>query len=135
LLYLARIIQDGRADELAGRINTAWADIFANLAREPGDMDDQLLRAHWLVTQSPVARDWQQTASIKARFDRTRYVSRETRLAASVQPAGDQEAAWDRLFEEVSDYVEGLRKCAFFWPKCSTRQRNSRASSQTFAQP
>lgn len=114
LLYLVRTIQDGRADQLAEKINVAWAYIFRNLAREASGMDDQLLRAHWLVTQSPVLRDWKRMASLKARFDRSQYVSGETRIVPPSRPAADQEAAWDRLAEEVSSYVETLRQCSFF---------------------
>lgn len=114
LLYLVRTIQDARADQLAEKINHAWSDVFRNLSRESSGMDDQLLRAHWLVTQSPVPREWKRIVSLKARFDRSHYVSGETRIVPPDRPAADQEAAWDRLEQEVSSYVETLRRCSFF---------------------
>ena len=113
LLYLARTIQDGRADVLAEKINKAWSEIFQNLARESADMDEQLLRAHWLVTQNPVARDWKQMTSIKGHFDRSKYVSGATRIVPEKRPAEDQEAAWDRLNEDISGYVETLRRSSY----------------------
>lgn len=114
LLYLARTIQDARADSLAESINKAWSEVFRNLARESGDMDEQLLRAHWLVTQNPVPRDWKQMVSIKGHFDRSKYVSGATRIVPDERPAEDQEAAWDRLFEDVNSYVETLRRSSYF---------------------
>jgi len=114
LLYLARTIQDARADALAESINKAWSEIFQNLARESADMDEQLLRAHWLVTQNPVTRDWKQMASIKGHFDRSKYVSGATRIVPDERPAEDQEAAWDRLFEDISSYVETLRQTSYY---------------------
>jgi hypothetical protein len=75
LLYLARSITDSRSGQLADLINVAWADIFRNLAADVSDADDQLLRAHWLATQNPDRREWKRIASIKERFDRSRYIS------------------------------------------------------------
>ncbi len=113
LLYLARTIQDGRADVLAEKINQAWSEIFQNLARESADMDEQLLRAHWLVTQNPVAREWKQMISIKGHFDRSKYVSGATRIVPDERPAEDQEVAWNRLYEDVLSYVETLRRSSY----------------------
>ncbi|WP_447646194.1 DUF262 domain-containing protein [Nocardioides zeae] len=114
LLYLARSIEDDRANELAGRINKAWADIFANIAGQARDADDQLLRAHWLATVDPSRREWKQIASIKANFDRSNYISGATRIVPTDKPAKDQDDAWDRLFHDLSGYIDGLRKCSFF---------------------
>jgi hypothetical protein len=115
LLYLARSIKDGRSDQLGELINEAWADIFRNLAgNDEGDADDQLLRAHWLATQNPVARDWKRIASIKTRFDRSQYISGETRIVPTTKQGKDQDDAWDRLFEDLDRYVTGLRDCSFF---------------------
>ncbi len=114
LLYLARNIKDGRSEQLASIINDAWADIFRNLAGDAPDADDQLLRAHWLATQNPDRREWKRIASIKKRFDRSKYISGETRIVPVKRAGRDQEQAWDRLFEDISSYVGSLRKCSFF---------------------
>lgn len=114
LLYLARSIHDKRGEQLAELINASWADIFKNLAGQARDADDQLLRAHWLATQDPDRRDWKQIASIKRRFDRSRYISGETRLVPVTRAASDQDDAWDRLVTDVHGYVTSLRHCSFF---------------------
>jgi hypothetical protein len=114
LLYLARTIKDGRSEQLADVINDAWAAIYRNLAGDALDADDQLLRAHWLATQNPDRREWKRIASVKARFDRSKYISGETRIVPLTKVGRDQEQAWDRLFKDISSYVGGLRKCSFF---------------------
>jgi hypothetical protein len=114
LLYLARSIKDARSDQLAELINHAWAEILRNLAREADDADDQLLRAHWLATQNPDRREWKRIESIKRRFDRSAYISGETRIVPIATNATDEEDAWNRLFADVTDYVTTLRECSFF---------------------
>jgi hypothetical protein len=113
LLYLARTITDARGDQLAEKINEAWSDIFSNLARESADADDQLLRAHWLATQNPDRSAWKRIASVKAKFDRSNYVSSETRIVPAAHDY-NQEQAWDRLFADVDAYVTSLRDCSHF---------------------
>jgi len=127
LLYLARTIPDGRSDQLAEQINQAWSGIFTNLAREVGDMDDQLLRAHWLSTQNPDPRAWKRIASIKTRFDRSNYISRDTRLIPAARADEEQAQAWDRLFADVGDYVRSLRDCSFFLAEMFDPQANYEA--------
>ena len=114
LLYLARGIQDGRAEALADVINDAWSSIFANLAKGPPEMDDDLLRVHWLTTQNPEQSRWAGVGSVKERFDRSHYVSGRTRLVPEDDDQG-QEAAWDDLFSAVGDYVDSLRRSSFFF--------------------
>jgi hypothetical protein len=114
LLYLARNIQDGRADELSELINTSWATIFVNLAGQGRDAEDQLLRAHWLATRDPDRRTWQQIASVKSAFERSQYVSGATRLVPPMEAQSDQCAAWDRLYGDLTRFVKDLRKCSFF---------------------
>lgn len=114
LLYLARTLPDARAEQLAGVINAAWADIFRNLASQSRDADDALLRGHWLATQNPAPREWKQIASIKSRFDRSQYVSGETRVKPEVKAAQDQESAWDALVADIEPYVRSLRDCSFY---------------------
>jgi len=114
LLYLARSIKDGRSEQLADLINLAWADIFRNLAIDAPDADDQLLRAHWLAAENPDRREWKRIASIKQRFDRSKYISGETRIVPVKRAGRDQEQAWTRLFEDISSYVGTLKKCSFF---------------------
>jgi hypothetical protein len=114
LLYLARNIGDGRADELSELINTSWATIFVNLAGQGRDAEDQLLRAHWLATRDPDRRTWQQIASVKAAFERSQYVSGATRLVPTAGGGADQAAAWDRLHGDLTRFVTDLRKCSFY---------------------
>lgn len=114
LLYLARTVKDGRSEQLSDLINNAWADIFRNLAGEADDADDQLLRAHWLATVDPDRREWRRIESIKGRFDRSAYISGETRILANTAGAGDQKEAWDRLVLDLTHYVTTLRQCSFF---------------------
>jgi len=114
LLYLSRSIDDGRAEELAELINSAWAEIFTNIAGQARDADDQLLRAHWLATQDPNRREWKQIASVKAAFDRSNYISGATRIVPLEKAAKDQDDAWDRLYADLKAYVTDLRKCSFF---------------------
>ena len=113
LLYLARNLPDGRSEMLAGQINDAWSGIFRNLAKESGDLDEQLLRSHWLATQNPDRNAWKRIASIKDRFDRSKYLASHNRLVPE-QAKHDQAVAWDRLFEDVSTYVKSLLQCSFF---------------------
>lgn len=119
LLYLARNIDDGRADELSGLINSSWATIFVNLAGQGRDAEDQLLRAHWLATRDPDRRTWQQIASVKAAFERSQYVSGATRLIPSDGGGSDQAVAWDRLHSELTRFVTDLRKCSFYLKEMS----------------
>lgn len=114
LLYLARNIPDGRADELSELINCSWAKIFVNLAEQGRDGEDQLLRAHWLATRDPDRRTWQQIASVKSAFERSQYVSGATRLVPPVEAQAAQGAAWDRLYADLKRFVTDLRKCSFF---------------------
>ncbi len=114
LLYLARSITDGRGEQLAELINSAWADIFTNLAGQGLDADEQLLRAHWLATQNPDRREWKQIASIKRRFDRSRYISGATRIVPVVETAQGADDAWDRLDKDLRSYVVSLRQCSHF---------------------
>jgi hypothetical protein len=113
LLYLARSIDDGRADQLSDLINTSWATVFRNLAGLGRDAEDQLLRAHWFATRDPEQRSWQQVASVKSLFERSRYVSGASRLVPR-QREETQEQAWDRLNADLTRYVDDLRKCSYF---------------------
>lgn len=113
LLYLARQIPDARSEELAAFINDRWSSMFGNLVGEVAGADDQLLRWHWLATRDPDARNWAGVASIKRRFDRSKYVPGATRLAPPAEEAPD-EGSWDRLFDDVTAYVRTLHDCSLF---------------------
>jgi len=114
LLYVARSIPDARADELSHLVNDAWSRIFANLAGLGRDAEDQLLRSHWFATRDPEQKSWRQVASIKALFERSRYVSGATRLVPVEQREESQDEAWSRLHADLTTYVEQLRKCSYF---------------------
>jgi hypothetical protein len=68
LLYSATKIEHG-GTQLAEAINGAWRDILENLMKVGlTDFEDQLLRAHWLMSYEPQARLWNQSKSVKERF-------------------------------------------------------------------
>jgi len=114
LLYLSRQISGEMGKRLADTINQAWSDIFANMATLTID-DDALLRAHWAVTEDPNQRNWNRTASIKAKFPRAKYVPSSGRLAGDPTEASAVSAdATDELFKDVTTYVETLRRCSAF---------------------
>lgn len=114
LLYLARHIDDGRAEQLADFINEKWSGIFRNLASLGDAAEDQLMRAHWLATQDPVLKNWRGTASVKTAFDRTRFVSGASRLVPRHDFAAGDDSAWNRLDTEVRGYVHSLHDCSLF---------------------
>jgi Protein of unknown function DUF262/Protein of unknown function (DUF1524) len=97
LLYLASLLDDGPRQQLTAAINESWRAIFASLgSAQLGPVhEDQLLRAHWLATQNPRQRDWEQIRSVKARFHRTKYRADKVLLR-----------------EEVSAYAHSLREAA-----------------------
>jgi hypothetical protein len=73
LLYLTTKLNVPSAS-VRDAINDSWAVIFKNLmAAGLADTEDQLLRAHWLMTHSPRTRDWKQSKSIKDAFGLKAY--------------------------------------------------------------
>ena len=95
---------------LAEIINSAWAEIFLNIAGQARDADDQLLRAHWLATQDPNRREWKQIASVKAAFERSKYISGDPyRLKA----AKDRGRRLGPVYVDLKAYVTDLRKSLF----------------------
>ena len=113
LLYLSRQVHGEAGKTLVDRINVGWAEIFENLARTRID-EDALLRGHWLATQSPNPREWQRTASVKAKFPRSRYVPDSGRLAGGDHIEELTGALRDALVGEILTYVDGLRRCSAF---------------------
>jgi hypothetical protein len=113
LLYLARNLPDARNEMLAQQINNGWSEIFRNLARESGDLDLALLRPHWLATQNPDRNAWKRIASIKERFDRSKYLASHNRLVPA-ETGDDQETAWNQLCDDVSTFVKSLVQCSYF---------------------
>lgn len=122
LLYLAGQLPDGRKDDLATLINAKWSDIFKELAKLPTRYEERLLRAHWLATQEPDARQWKRTASVKAKLPRSKYVPGSDRLAQA--PENDAPTAgsgldaddpvWAALYSDIKSHVESLHDCATF---------------------
>ena len=114
LLYLARQMDGEVRDRLAETINHAWSEIFTNTASF-GIEDDALLQAHWVITEDPNSRTWERSASIKKKFPRARYVPKSGRLAggedASEEVSGQTAI---QLYDEVTEYVETLRRCSMF---------------------
>lgn len=114
LLYLARPLPQKRGDDLAETINESWARIFRHLAGLPSGLEDTVLRAHWLATRQPQPREWRRTASIKARFPRSRYIPTAHTLTGVSEARPHDDEGWDRLVTEVKAYVRELEHCAFF---------------------
>ncbi|TDW31089.1 DUF262 domain-containing protein [Cryobacterium psychrophilum] len=122
LLYLASSIPDGRGEQLANLINSAWAQMFQNLAREGVDADNQLLRVHWLATVDPDFHNWVGAGSLKKRFDRSKYIATAMRIVSSADIVEDQTASWGRLSTDITDYVSSLRDSSFILREMSDPQ-------------
>lgn len=122
LLYLAGQLPDDRRSDLALLINTKWSEIFKELANLPTWYEDRLLRAHWLATQEPDARQWKRTASLKEKFPRSKYVPGSVRLThlsgQDDNPSGGtidaEDHVWTDLYNDIKDYVTTLHACATF---------------------
>lgn len=114
LLYLARQLPEGQLSDLAGTINEAWSHIFQMLSRRPPSFEERLLRAHWICTVEPDARQWKRIASVKARFPRSKYVSGSERLTGVSIEGPPVDGVADLLYQEVKGYVEGLRASATY---------------------
>ncbi len=122
LLYLAGQLPDDRKVDLAALINTKWSEIFKELAKLPSRYEERLLRAHWLATQEPDARQWKRTASVKEKFPRSKYVPGSNRLThvpadddhGSGHDTDTSDLVWTGLYEDITDYVESLHACATF---------------------
>jgi hypothetical protein len=113
LLYLSRLIPDGRSALLAQRINAAWSEIFRNLAGLGDAAEDDLLRSHWLATQDSDPRSWKRTASVKAKFRRDDYVASSSRLVPRVTEFAEVDAL-EKLTRDVDAYVDTLKRCSHF---------------------
>lgn len=119
LLYLASSIRDGRGVQLADLINSAWAEMFQNLSRDEPNSENQLLRAHWLATVDPDFQDWEGAASLKRRFDRSKYLATATRIVSGERRIDDQSDAWGQLHVDVKEYVSSLRASSYFLSEMS----------------
>lgn len=96
LLFLASLLPTAeQRSELSAQVNLSWKDIFGNLATMHERSEDQLLRAHWLATENPRPKEWDEAKSIKRRFHRVRYVH-DT----------------DLLRAEVTAYAQSLRRAS-----------------------
>lgn len=112
LLYLARQMPQHAREELVGRINDAWSDIFENFAAAPSVNEYSVLRAHWIVTQDGDARRWKGTSTVKARFPRAKYVDEQDKLVARDE-AGEADPQ-KALRDDIIGYVDSLRLCSLF---------------------
>lgn len=86
LLYLASLLDGGPRQQLTAIINESWRAIFTSLgSAQLGPVhEDQLLRAHWLATQNPRQREWEQIRSVKARFHRNKYRTNKALLQEEI---------------------------------------------------
>jgi hypothetical protein len=100
LLYLASRLPDGPRTELSAIVNTKFAEIFKHLGSSDlsSSHEDQMLRAHWLATEDPDARNWSGADSIKNRFHRRKYLHLP-----------------EQAFQDVARYVESLADGAFIY--------------------
>lgn len=121
LLFLARQFPDDRREEVAGRINGAWSRIFERLSsqKQTQNLEERLLRAHWLTTQDPDSRRWKGVVSIKDRFPRSKFVPGSATLGGLQTntkletPDGD-DVLWDELRTELTDYISSLEACSTY---------------------
>ena len=67
-----------------------------------------------MLASSPLIRNWQRIASIKARFDRRKYISGINKLAPTATQTDDQTKAWKALYDDVEPYVSTLRDCSAY---------------------
>lgn len=114
LLYLARQLPQAQMSDLAISINEAWSHIFQMLSRRPPNFEERLVRAHWICTVEPDARQWKRIASVKSKFPRSKYVSSSERLSGTEGDNPEEDAVGDMLYKEVKEYVEGLRASATY---------------------
>jgi hypothetical protein len=84
------------------------------LSRRPASFEERLLRAHWICTVEPDARQWKRVVSVKAKFPRSKYVPGSERLTEAEGDILDDDAVADLLYTEAKKYVEGLRASATY---------------------
>lgn len=94
-----RVTPDNR-DRFAGLVNNSWGQILRQLMDAglgtPAN-ENQLLRAHWLMTYEPQPRNWDGSKSIRRRFDLR------------------NKEGHSQLLGELRSYVQGLREsCVSF---------------------
>ena len=87
-------------DSLAGLVNSSWGQILRQLMDAglgtPAN-ENQLLRAHWLMTYNPQSKNWDGSKSIRRRFDLR------------------SKDGHPQLLGELRNYVQGLREsCVAF---------------------
>lgn len=93
LLYVTSKLQVDEND-LCVRINATWSKIFETLMKAgltSTDMENRLLRSHWLMAFDPDRRNWDGSKSIKSRFHLRRDSSEHRALLG-----------------ELIDYVDSL---------------------------
>ncbi len=101
LLYASRSldVEESSSDELAEKVNDAWAVTLENLA-DAGlgsrGYEDQLLQMHWIKQYDPQAKNWNGVKSVKGRFGLRKYAERHADLLG-----------------DLRDYVEDLRASSY----------------------
>jgi len=88
LLYIASKLDLPAEHNLGEQINMTWKHVFERLMAArlgTSDHEDRLLRAHWLMAYDPDRRHWQQSRSIKGRFNLRSYQGRHPQLLGDVQ--------------------------------------------------
>lgn len=113
LIFLAESLPPSKKTTLVVEINKAWSGIYDQLAASHAN-EDLLLRAHWLATKDPYARNWKGSPTVKDYFQRDKFVPSTSRLKPRTVDAQDPKALQDELVRTVLDYVDGLQKCALF---------------------
>ncbi len=96
LLYLSTKLELQSAHDLGTVINTTWTHIFESLMTAGlanGDHEDQLLRAHWLMAYDYQMEEWEESRSIKDRFNLREYQGRHPKLLDDLRSYCDTLAA------------------------------------------
>jgi len=87
LLYVAAKL-DLEEHDLTVTVNDAWRNIFERLMAADltsSTHEDQLLRAHWLMSRDHNKKNWSGTKSVKATFSLKRYQGRHVELLAAIK--------------------------------------------------
>ena len=116
LLYLAAKLDLPEGHDLVERINATWTSVFRNLMRAGlvrNEDEDRLLRVHWLTVYDHQIRNWEDSRSVKARFNLRAYQGRHPALLADlthyVETLGNAAIVYADIYRPThSDAFNGL---------------------------
>jgi uncharacterized protein with ParB-like and HNH nuclease domain len=109
LMYLSSKLSMESKNELIQIINKTWSNVYTQfmLARLSADSENQFLRAHWLMYENYIRRDWDGSKSIKEKFNLKSYINKEL-----------------DLFNDLKQYVESINDSAIIFADCEKPDRD-----------